>query len=206
MGSVSTAVLRAWAAVFCVRARACPAAGSSARQKTSGAESAVFAPQLPTVPTTGARAVPAHSCASVLPIQVMSPCWLNCTRNVGAASSEPAPSAMIDPDAMLVRKDLLIDVLLSLLRFDVELDAPVVLAAFFRFVRVERSREAEALAREPTFVDAVGDEPLHDRRRAPRREAQIHRRSTAAVGVTFDLHLLDLGMLVENREDRVERH
>ena len=72
-GMLSMAELRASAAEFCVRARAWPSVGSSARQKTSGALSAVFVPHPPTVPTTGARAVPAHSCADVFPISAALP-------------------------------------------------------------------------------------------------------------------------------------
>src|SRR5882672_11369058 len=88
-GMVSMAELRASAAEFCVRALARPSFGSSARQKRSGAVSSVFAPQPPTVPTTGARAEAAHSWAEVLPIQVKSPFWLTCTRRVGAALAAP---------------------------------------------------------------------------------------------------------------------
>jgi hypothetical protein len=53
LGMASMAVLRASARPSDVLAAAAPFV-SSARQKTSGAVSAVFVPQAPTVPVTGA--------------------------------------------------------------------------------------------------------------------------------------------------------
>lgn len=73
-GNVSIALLRACTTVRLVLASAWPSAGESERQNTSGAESLVFVPHAPMVPTTGAGVLAAHSCPKVLPISAKSPC------------------------------------------------------------------------------------------------------------------------------------
>ena len=86
---------------------------------------------------------------------------------------------------------------------DVELDAPVVPAACVGRVVVDRPVGTEALRREAGRVDAVLDEPLHDRLGAVLAEGAVDRPRLPALSVCPSMRtLLDLRVLARGASPR----